>query len=1000
MSTFKSMLFNDYKVIERQFNMTSLYGPTFPSGKFMVPIKDREKFLDIYFQYVFVNNQNCHLLEVPFKESNQPQDGSLLKNANVIKIDLDFRFTPTDIELNNNKPIRNYKLKHIKKIIKKYITTLENYIEIPDDFTVFIMEKENATITEKNGKYIKKDGVHIMIPEYLVPDCILKIVRRSLIEDEELIDMFKKIKCTNKIDDIIDECVICTNNWFLYGSGKPNDYVYKVTKAYDIKFNDYEEYYEENVEESTTSKNLFNLEEIGIPTNKILVKILSNLFVSKNITLKSQHQELANLLENDIQSNKNYNNISTLDLRSELSRINHNNIKKPMSDHFTITYLDCLMNCFDKKRAENYNDWHNIAQALYNVDYRNYEIFKKFSQKCPDKYNEQACKDEWYKVANYSTQYHSLKINYIRKLAEQDNPNEYNTVQKKFGIQLLNEILVEWMDSRHEKGFACATFSKLTKKFIDSYDELNLACVHEDSHIYWFYFENHRWHEDKGGIKIDKFLMNKFLETFLNASTKFLDLANQTNQTIMTASLQNNNIQDNNNDSDNENSDIFTDNRSQNNINLSHNKDELMSNYTEFEKKSKAARKIACHLEESTKKNNIKKNLATLYNDPEFYEKLDIQTHIFVCKNGVIDLNNCVFRNGRLEDMMMRYSDIEFIDDDIIQKNPELYALQGELQDFIDKLFPDYELQEYALDLVAECLDGEVKRQEMFVCSGSGSNGKSKWENLLKATFGNYYRNMQISVLTRKRNDPNQASPAIASLRGGRIIGCEEPDDNSAFSTSFMKELTGGGFISARELHKPLINFKIQGKIFLYCNDKPNIESTDDGTRRRIKCIPYVSKFVAQGDARLNDKNTYPNHFERDEQIEDKIKTWAPLFLNMLFNRYKILKQKKFIIETPDVARAAINEYLESANMFNAFIQDKMRKEVGESCSVDDAFNAFKIWADESNVTYNNITKHVFQKNISRLIQEKDGKRKWKDWCLVIDNGFQSENDSSDSDEE
>ena len=62
MSTFKSMLFNDYKVIERQFNMTSLYGPTFHSGKFMVPINDKEKFLDNYFQYVFVNNQNCHFL--------------------------------------------------------------------------------------------------------------------------------------------------------------------------------------------------------------------------------------------------------------------------------------------------------------------------------------------------------------------------------------------------------------------------------------------------------------------------------------------------------------------------------------------------------------------------------------------------------------------------------------------------------------------------------------------------------------------------------------------------------------------------------------------------------------------------------------------------------------------------------------------------------------------------------------------------------------------------
>ena len=596
-----------------------------------------------------------------------------------------------------------------------------------------------------------------------------------------------------------------------------------------------------------------------------------------------------------------------------------------------------------------------------------------------------------------------MKINYIRKIAEQDNISEYNELQNKFGTHLLDEILVEWMGTRHEKAFNCVTFSKLTKKFIDSYDELNLACVHEDNHIYWFYYENHRWHEDKGGIKIDLFLMNKYLDTFLHAADLFMKKANQTNQTIMNSNIRNVNGQQNiiNDSEDNDDIDIFTDNRNNNNNNIEQNREELMSNYSDFESKAKAARKITCYLEVTSKKNDIKKNLAVFYSDSEFYTKLDVQTHIFICKNGVIDLNDLVFRNGRLEDMMMRYSDIEYIDDDTIQKNPELYSLQGELQDFIDKLFPNYELQEYALDLVAECLDGQVKRQEMFVCSGSGSNGKSKWENLLKATFGNYYRNMQISVLTRKRNDANQASPAIADLRGGRIIGCEEPDDDSAFSTSFMKELTGGGDISARELHKPPITFKLQGKIFLYCNDKPKIESTDDGTRRRIKCIPYVSKFVAKGDERLNDSAKYPNHFERDEQIEDKIKVWAPLFLNMLFNRYKILKQKNFIIDIPDVALAARNEYLESANLFSSFIQEKMRREVGESCSVDDAFNAFKIWADESNVKYSGVNRQKFQRDVSRLIGiNKDNVRKWKNWCLNVDNGFESENDSSDSDNE
>ena len=59
MSNFKSTMFNQLKVINSQYNMTSLYGPTFSRGKFMVPLKDANKFLDSYHQFVFNNNQDC-----------------------------------------------------------------------------------------------------------------------------------------------------------------------------------------------------------------------------------------------------------------------------------------------------------------------------------------------------------------------------------------------------------------------------------------------------------------------------------------------------------------------------------------------------------------------------------------------------------------------------------------------------------------------------------------------------------------------------------------------------------------------------------------------------------------------------------------------------------------------------------------------------------------------------------------------------------------------------
>jgi len=75
-------------------------------------------------------------------------------------------------------------------------------------------------------------------------------------------------------------------------------------------------------------------------------------------------------------------------------------------------------------------------------------------------------------------------------------------------------------------------------------------------------------------------------------------------------------------------------------------------------------------------------------------------------------------------------------------------------------------------------------------------------------------------------------------------------------------------------------------------NEMPQLNDT--GAKRHIRVIPYPSVFVPHGDPRLAEPENFPNHFPQDYNIRDKVKKLAPFFLEMLFERYKVLKRDSF----------------------------------------------------------------------------------------------------------
>jgi P4 family phage/plasmid primase-like protien len=961
---------------DTQFNLTTLYSKTFQNGRYYISPNDRDEFINVYYKYVFVEGNHSTCLECPFKESNRPSFDDTVFDSNLIKIDLDIHNELSKDENSRGIAERHYTVEDMEMLIQSYIDKFNKYIHFPKDFQLFLLEKEKPCIVEKNGKRHIKDGVHIISNGYVVPNAILHQVRSEILDDPEIIEMFEEnIKPMIPIKQVVDESVIQRNNWFLYGSGKPNDMVYKVTHIYSVQGG--------------------KLRELEIPDNTIeLIKAMSHLYAAKSVKIR----ETAILTELTARATNATLDIErSMRIKSEMKKLG-NDPKGPTSEVFSVEYINKLLACINTSRAVEYGEWWKIGQALYNIDCRNGNIFIDFSRRAGKNFSEEACIDHWLtKFPKDSFKYSALHIHHLRKIAGLDYREEYEKIEKILSTKVIDEILTTFKQSIYEKKLGETTLSKLIKKYLDTNCNKQYVCVVGDKGArQWFVYDHNKWNIDKGGVHIQSLISNEVLLTFIKTNSNFHMEASNIHSRIVaqkTAEFTRaQRAQEERSDfSSEEEIKGLPDNRAPEEANLQLEQ----SAYTD---KAKIAERIVIHLEETRHRDTLVKNLGILYNDSDFYSKIDTNPYVFVCKNGVLDLKELCFRPGRPEDLTTKSCKINYVTMDEIVANPELQEYSYQLQDFLDQVLTDSGDQNYLLNIIAECLCGVVRREELYINEGKGSNGKSKLFDLIETTFGDYAGKTNTALFTHKRESANSPTPAIVELCGKRLVSCQEPDDGSKLSTGIVKELSGGDKLQGRDLNMPLKTFTPSHRIFMMCNDKPDIDSTDDGTWRRMRNIRYNSKFVDADDPRLLDPVTYPNHFKKDSRVPDKFFKWAPILLHNLFERYKELTKTNFNIVIPESIQSAIREYKADHNIYASFVRDKMVKSPGDRLDVKTAFAEFVLYAKESNFKVATINKNIFQTNIERIMEtETASKGKWRGWVLTNYSSQETQDSETDA---
>jgi len=117
----------------------------------------------------------------------------------------------------------------------------------------------------------------------------------------------------------------------------------------------------------------------------------------------------------------------------------------------------------------------------------------------------------------------------------------------------------------------------------------------------------------------------------------------------------------------------------------------------------------------------------------------------------------------------------------------------------------------------------------------------------------------------------------------------------------------------------------------------------DRGTWRRVRAVPFESKFV---DTNVEDSDPDNHIYPRDNKLDVKLKEWRTLFMSRLVYIYKTEYLPNGLGLVPSVVTQESNKYQESFDSVAKFMNARIReiKRGGYQANIKDIFRIYKQW--------------------------------------------------------
>lgn len=864
-------------------------------GSFSIGNENVEKFQSLLYNDVVVKKGKEYLTETQLKENGGVD--------RCIAIDFDFNYERNTARCHTYDDVSN-----IVGCILDKLKTMFDFASNPECFYVYVLQRSDAYQCER--KKCTKDGIHIIF------GIKANTIQQSMLREdiiEELPIILSDLPLINKFTDVYDNSVTsASSNWQVYGCRKPGQEPYLLSYYYRVEWQDNDFMCDFMDAETFPMKEKINC--LSVRNTNFPVYDLTEDFERK-------YQERINKNpsnDNAPRSPKFNLNIRNVDLR--MDKVQPENIKSKqdlekilnvwydaLGDETDIRYgkIRCkLKEVHDMTMilpddfSDDYEKWIKIGWALFNTsnsDYMFYTwmLFSSRSSKfdygdIPQYYGEKYwggfVSGRKKECTAGSIVYWARE--YWNTISDDINDNKYMQIKQNTIDAFVDQTFQTSLASSLQGNEQATDFD--IAKVLYHYCRERFVCA-DIKNSQWYEFKNHKFKLIDSGVSLSLIISSDLHDLYYK---RMLDVAK---------SIQRLDKEDD-------------------------------PRWKDTKTKIRTLSNITSRVKDTDKKGKIMRAAKELFYDAHFYEKIDNNSKVIGCNNGVVDFEQNVFREGDTLDYITKTTKRDYIPSHKLS-----LKIKEEINDFMKTLFPIPDLCKYMWQMLASCLVGNNRDQSFHIFTGAGSNGKSLLMKLMKYVLGEYYGIVPESIVTDKRPKIGGLSPEIMNLKGTRLAVINEPSKGTRLNEGPMKALTGGDDITARGLFKDAVTFTPSFKLAVCTNVLFEIDATDEGTWRRIKVIPFMSHFTDKPDP----EKEY--EFKKDIDLEDKmLKNWVEPFLSMLVD---VAFETGGSIQTScSLIDAKSNEYRNNQDHIMNFIHEKIKETPGEKIKKGELQREFEDW--------------------------------------------------------
>ena len=523
-------------------------------------------------------------------------------------------------------------------------------------------------------------------------------------------------------------------------------------------------------------------------------------------------------------------------LKDDVDKIEHDKLKKT---DFLESEIVKFVSLLSMKRCNEYQDWLNVGICLKNINNDYLHIWTEWSKKGDD-YEDGCCTKKW-KTFGKVDDVKKLGIGSLIKWVQDDNPKKFKELWSEHNVNRIiklqkklfpdNKLEIAKIIQNNEQTYVklkddfCPINNKphdeKSSRSIEIYKPGNLTmkCSHKNcegkifpcNHIKLnskdaktvfntlvvnnYYNESENIKFDKIELFDDKILCTKMLTA--------LNIPNDTNiSKIIFYLYKNNYVYDINTyfefhthkwrkiEEDTVRNVFFE--------KIENLYDELLEHYKDADEKIiNYIKKQLKDIGSSGNKTNILKETKALFNyayrkelkndwfysddNESFSKKLNKNPYLLGFKNGIYDLKNNEFRDGKPDDYVSSCVGYKYV-----SKHTDKLK---EIKQFFKDIQPDKDQREFLLTFMGSCLVGTAKDEIYTIFTGVKRNGKTTCVELLNLVLGDdYYGSIDTSFLTRHRPDSGSAQPELVELENKRVVSTSENEEGEKINTGHVKK--------------------------------------------------------------------------------------------------------------------------------------------------------------------------------------------------------------------